>query len=260
MYSFVSSQNDRILSPYAPSQDLNAGGIAMMMVALFVSMIAGFFYNHYYYATVYKYTEGYADNLELDVSDLRKAGTKSLWKTFKVGVLMFLAYIALYIFIIVCSLINPYFGGFMVFILSFLALYLFVGSSMAHLSIVLEEAGARASLTRSFQLIKENWWSTFGLYVLVYLVLYGTMFIVFIPFYALMFGSMMLSGPSDGPPLMWMLLLYPVIFLILLVVGQILPVTISMNYFRIVEEKEHIGSKKDIENWDDLDEETPQIV
>ncbi len=144
-----------------------------------------------------------------------------------------------------------------IFIVVYLGLFLCVFPGI-YLSIVLvhffaiaiiEDTGFGESWKRCFYLIKDNWWSTFGLYIVTYLISLGIMILAYIPIYAIM-GMQMFKASSENDPTAMldsmsnMAYLLPIYYVVGLVISIIFAVVSTLRYYSLVEGKEGTGEKE----------------
>ncbi|MEP3387303.1 MAG: hypothetical protein ABJO02_03890 [Reichenbachiella sp.] len=109
---------------------------------------------------------------------------------------------------------------------------------------IIEDTGFGATWKRSFFLIKDNWWSTFGLYLVTYLIALGVMILVYIPAYAIMAMGMFSAVNENDPSAMMnsvstgMSYIIPFYYLIGLVMSLLYAVVSSFRYFSLMEQKD----------------------
>jgi hypothetical protein len=105
--------------------------------------------------------------------------------------------------------------------------------------VVLEEAGAGDAFSRSFTLIQDNWWSTFGLLVIMGFVYLSLLSLIWVPtlLWDIVKGVFQLPAP---PPLVIAFLgAFMVLALLLFLVVVVLAV--GFQYANLVEKREHVG-------------------
>lgn len=137
----------------------------------------------------------------------------------------------------------------------FPGIYLSVVLANLLLIMIIEDVGFGDAWNRSFSLIKEKWWSTFGLYFLTYIICMAVSYVAVLPVYAIM-GIQMFTGfgqNSEDPAAVFESMsnvawIMPVYFLIGLLVVMVNITVIAFKYYSLVEEKEGIGEKESIEN------------
>lgn len=141
----------------------------------------------------------------------------------------------------------------MVLSIIFLAIpfiYLLVATSFFYPIYIIEKQPFGYSISRCFTLIKGRWWSTFGTYFLVYMIIYFASLIFLIPTFimGMVTGAMAVSG--DSSPVVTVLFIF---FSVLGTVGTnilypIFYITIGVQYFNMVEEKENTALLQEIKN------------
>ncbi|MDZ7848229.1 MAG: hypothetical protein U5L96_16560 [Owenweeksia sp.] len=89
-------------------------------------------------------------------------------------------------------------AGFLVFILP--GIYLAVVATLSIPVLVIEDTGVSKAFSRPFRLIKEKWWSTFGLIIVMGILGYFIALAFSIPGYIAFFADSFL-GLSDGQPM-----------------------------------------------------------
>lgn len=116
---------------------------------------------------------------------------------------------------------------------------------------IIEGNGFGASWKRSFFLIKDNWWSSFGLYIVTYLISLGMMILVYIPVYAIMGVQIFSAAKENDPTAMMssmssMAYVTPVYYVVGLLVALLYSTITSLRYFSLVEKKEGTGELEQI--------------
>lgn len=112
--------------------------------------------------------------------------------------------------------------------------------------VVLEEAGAGAAFSRSFILIQDNWWSTFGLLIVMGFVYLSLLSLIFIPTMLWNIVKSMFQLPPLPPLALAFLGAFTVLALLLFLVVVVLAV--GFQYFNLVEKREHVGLSARIES------------
>ena len=116
---------------------------------------------------------------------------------------------------------------------------------------IIEGAGFGATWKRSFFLIKDNWWSSFGLYIVTYLISLGIMILVYIPVYAIMGVQIFSAAKENDPAAMMnsmssMAYVTPVYHVVGLLISLLFSTVTSLRYFSLVEKKEGTGELEQI--------------
>ncbi|RDC54108.1 hypothetical protein DU508_23435 [Pedobacter chinensis] len=117
--------------------------------------------------------------------------------------------------------------------------YLFPFVAMMFPIMVMENGSLGYSFSRSFKIIKDNFWITFGTLIVVWIILYACMSMVVLP--TTLF-NMIGMFTSKNPKMSLSLSMITVVLQSLCQVFTIIPViTISLSYFSLVEQKENTG-------------------
>ncbi|RYE25312.1 MAG: hypothetical protein EOP42_21540 [Sphingobacteriaceae bacterium] len=150
----------------------------------------------------------------------------------------------------------------LVFIIGFLlcivpGIYLFPILSLVLPIIVFENADLGYSWSKSFQLIKENWWSTFGALFVSGIITYAASAVFIIPVTLITVGSMFVS---KTPPTSSAFILSTIVSSLCYVFYMIPSITAALCYFNLNEQKEGTGLMNRINNFgtNDLDAGLPK--
>lgn len=123
--------------------------------------------------------------------------------------------------------------------------------------IVFENSGLGEGWSKAFQLIKENWWQTFGALIVITIITYAAMMIFVIPTTLLTVGTMFLSKsrPSASG-----LMLTTIVSALCYVFYMLPSITAALCYFNLNEQKEGTGLMGRINNFgnNDLDAGLPK--
>lgn len=112
---------------------------------------------------------------------------------------------------------------------------------------VIENASLGYSFNRSFALIKDNFWVTFGTLIVVWIIVYACMSMVVMPTSLL---NMMSMFTHKTPHMSLTLTMITTVLQSLCQVFTIIPIiTISLAYFSLVEQKESVGLMERISNF-----------
>ncbi len=138
-------------------------------------------------------------------------------------------------------------------------IYVFVALTFVYMAHAIERTGIGGSLSRSYRLIQDRWWETFGLMIVVVL-------IQWLISYALMMPSMILSfvigltstrnsmETGGAPDLGWLSIAMSVLtmlnMLIIFLTYPIMSVAMGLKYFSLVEEKEGLGIRQRIQMFE----------
>ncbi len=125
------------------------------------------------------------------------------------------------------------------FILFLPGIYFAVTLSPMLAIVVLEEAGAGDAFSRSFTLIQDNWWSTFGLLIIMGFVYLSLLSLIWVP--TLLWD--MVKGVFQLPPLPPLVVAFLGAFVVLglLLFLMVVVLAVGFQYFNLVEKREHVG-------------------
>lgn len=142
----------------------------------------------------------------------------------------------------------------------FPGIYLMVVLMIAPSCHAIERAGATGSISRAFTLMKDEWWETFGLVIIVGLIQWVIQQALSLPITLMMgIGLFAGMGPNGGDPeaiLTWYRTVFPIIMILGLGVGMITypigAISAAMRYFTLVEKKEAVGLGEEVKRFDQL--------
>ena len=147
------------------------------------------------------------------------------------------------------NVVKIFLAGFLIFIMVFIGfiflyipgIYLAIALGFFAIAIVFEDASIGQSITRSFKVIKGNWWFTFGL-TLVFGMMVGTiMYIFIIPIYVVVFSST-ITGTTIGLGsvivIVFSIILYFIAYVLYMAMLQML---YSFQYFNLVSKNEGLN-------------------
>jgi len=145
---------------------------------------------------------------------------------------------------------NP-FLGMLIFLLLFIPILFFIVKlSLIYIVALYERTGVWESIQRSFYLIKNKWWFTFGL-IFVLGVIQGLMGVIFqIPQYIIMFATMFnsLDGSGVSGVTEVLIMITSVISVFQYLLSSITIIALAFLYFSLVELKEAKGLMEKIES------------
>ncbi|MFW0714918.1 hypothetical protein [Pedobacter sp. N23S346] len=125
--------------------------------------------------------------------------------------------------------------------------YLFPFIAMMFPIMVIENSNLSYSFSRSFHIIKDNFWVTFGTLMVIWIIVYACTTLIVLP--TTLF-SMLGMFSNKGPQMSLTLTMITTILQSLCQVFTIVPIiTVSLMYFNLVEEKESIGLMERISNF-----------
>lgn len=174
-----------------------------------------------------------------------------LWKYVGANLLLFIGIMLASIILgIALTIISPVLG-FLMFMVGII--YVIIASSLFPFAIGIENANVFESIGRSFKLIKNNWWRTFAYYILVSIIQSFMAGIIMMPIYIIgfykTFSSAIMEGaiPNFDQLGAILTILLPIVTFVNLFFYAFTGVGMGINYFSLVEQKEEVGLKEQIE-------------
>ncbi|NOX46666.1 MAG: hypothetical protein GXO89_06785 [Chlorobi bacterium] len=187
-----------------------------------------------FFVSVYEYIRLYEEGkMEITVKDVWEKVKKNFWMFFGAGIL-----VALMI------------GAGMIFLL-IPGIYLAVASSFTFMVITMERVDVGKAIGRSMDLIKGNWWSTFGYYlvnIFIQLLIIYTVALPLIILNTTFIAGYFATGAETLPFWYYIVFtLFTIVSTVITMAGSlIMYVAVSFKYFSLVEVKEQIGLKRQI--------------
>ena len=180
------------------------------------------------------------------------------------GVLASVAYMLMIIPIFVLGAISPFLIFFGVIFLVVGIMYFAVGASLVYTIRAFEKKGFFQAIIRSFYLVRGKWWSTFGLLLILSLLVGVISYVFSIPASILQGISMLhtvksndLNGPS-GVIGTIVFVLHSLAYISQLLLYLLPTVGLAFQYFNLVEMKEAKGLMSDIETFGQVPPATSQ--
>jgi len=134
-------------------------------------------------------------------------------------------------------------------------IWLFVALSLGFVAHSVERTGATGSLSRSYNLVSGNWWSTFGLLIVVYLIITVISYALLLPFTiissAVLVGT--ISEPGTGTPLWYgtfMGFMTSFQMGVAMFTYPVFAAALALKYFSLVETKEGVGLQRKLAEFD----------
>lgn len=250
-----------IIQSYIFSPNLWMNGI-LMMVFFTVSGVMNI-------ATINNYIILYGEKRtnKISVGEVWERVRSTFWMYFSTLFLMIILWIVAYLVLLIPIGILAAISetlvvvGFILFLC--VLVYLVFGVSLVFFIRGYEKRGFMDSIARSFRLVKDKWWSTFGLLFILYLIMMVTSYLFMIPGYIIMVVS---SLHTTSPEAMletsstWITIstvgmtLY---YLMQMLLAALPMVGIAFQYFNLVELKEAKGLIADIETLGQSPTSTP---
>jgi len=220
-------------------------GLTISMMVLYLCLVIAYFL---VYAMSFAALAAYHDkgNVNIALSDI----TSRLWsytgKLFLYALLMiFLMFLAIGL-VALPMFISPAFG-FLFFPFFFVFMYFSIPLQMAPYILVHEKTGYYESFKRAHLLIKNNWWATFGLLIVVSMIASMLSYLFAAPAYAVM----LIQSISTGDPEVFLESggfwgsLTMILYFLGAMIGSIFTNTcLVMKYYDLT-------ARKDVGHWDD---------
>lgn len=211
-------------------------------------------------ATINNYLVLYGEKRtnDIQVSEVWERVRATFWMYFRTMILFIVLIVAAEIILLIpvgiLGAISPFlvFFGMMVFVCLFI--YLCFGSSLVFVIRAYEKNGFFEALARSFKLVKDKWWSTFGLVTVLYLIMGVGSYLFIMPWYIVMFISTMHSTSVDvfaQPSSSWQIMtvvVFTLYYLAQMVLAALPNIGIAFQYFNLVELKEAKGLMSQIDS------------
>ncbi len=193
----------------------------------------------------------------IEVSEVWNRVRATFWMYFRSMILFIVLLVAAYVvlaipvgFLAIVSPILVVFG----FIFFFCAIiYLIIASSLTFIIRAYENNGFFEALVRSFKLVKDKWWSTFGLIMILYMVMFVASMLFILPWQVISGVSMFHSlstNTFEEPSASWQLLttiMFSLQYVIQMMLTCLPNIGVAFQYFNLVEMKEARGLMTQIE-------------
>ncbi|MFY0602208.1 MAG: hypothetical protein JXR03_21205 [Cyclobacteriaceae bacterium] len=142
----------------------------------------------------------------------------------------------------------------------FPGIYLFITLTLSVPCYLFEDISFGEALSRPFKLIKEKWWSTFGLLFIAMMIASFSSYIFAIPYYVVVFAEMFTNIEQGGDPNAIMEIYTnwkTSASMGLMIIGSYLTymvpiIALSFQYFNLKERLDGTGLKSQIENFENL--------
>ena len=195
---------------------------------------------------------------QIEVSEVWDGVRNSFWAYLGTSVLFFVLFIIAYVVLLLPIFILAEISGVLVFFGALFVIgaiiFLLISSSLTYFIQLYEKKNFVEAVRRSMRLVNHGkWWSTFGLIMVLYLIMMTVSYIFIIPYYAVLFTNTLHSvstGTVVEPSASWKI--WTIVFFTLYYMAQMimyaLPnVGIAFQYFNLVELKEAKGLMNQIE-------------
>jgi len=134
-------------------------------------------------------------------------------------------------------------------------IYLSIPLCLGFVALTVENKGVFDAFSRGFEVVKDHWWATFGLIIVIFIIAMVIMYAFMIPLYLIMFAFNMnsLNDPSKASNNLLSIsniirtIYMPLYYLLALFVNSIFLTAITFKFFALVEKKESVGILGEIE-------------
>jgi hypothetical protein len=196
---------------------------------------------------------------KIEVTEVWSRVRQTFWMYFGTSFLFFLlllvVYIVLIIPIVLLGLASPFliFFGILLFIVGLC--YVLISSILTFFIRGYEKLGFFQAVSRSFFLVRSKWWSTFGLIVILSMIVSTISYVFLVPYYIVIFTSTLHQVNPDSfsepsPTLMLISKIFFGLYYLAYILLSALPnVGLAFQYFNLVELKEAKGLMKDLESF-----------
>lgn len=220
--------------------------IAMVMIFFIVSGVMTI-------ATINNYLVlyGQKQSNRIEVGEVWEAVRSTFWMYFGTmfffSLLAIAAYLVMIIPVILLATISPALIFFGILLLIVGIFYLLISVSLTFIVRAYENKGFFEAIGRSFSLVQGKWWSTFGLIMVLYLIMMTISYIFLIPWYTVTVVTALhnTSGETLQEPTTSMeiltIVLFTLYYLAQMVLATLPNIGIAFQYFNLVELKEAKG-------------------
>jgi hypothetical protein len=239
----TNSGNAEVFETYFMSVNFWLQTLLMLVLFLLSSIMSIATINNY----IILYEEKRTNNI--DVVEVWRRVRETFWMYFGTTLVFFLLAIAAYIVLLmpvgILAVISPLlvFLGMMAMVCA--VVYLVVSVSLTYIVRAYEKKGFFDAVMRSFGLVRDKWWSTFGLIFVLYIVMMTISYIFLIPWYVTMAATALHSTSTemlDQSTMAWStIVLFTLYYLAQMVLGALPNIGIAFQYFNLVELKEAKG-------------------
>src|SRR5688572_20808631 len=206
--------------------------VLMLLLFLVSSIMSIATINNY----IILYEERQTNNIS--VSEVWTRVRETFWMYLRTTLVFFLLAIVVYIILIIpvalLAAISPalIFLGMMAMFCG--VIYLIVSVSMTYIVRAYEKKNFFDAIARSFKLVRDKWWSTFGIIMVLYLVMMTISYIFMIPWYVATLTSALHSTSTEmleQPVTTWTtVVLFTLYYLAQMVLGALPNVGIAFQY------------------------------
>lgn len=220
--------------------------VGLMMVFFLVSGVMTL-------ATINNYIVLYGEKKtnKIAVAEVWERVRSSFWMylgtVFMFTLLAVVVYVVLLVPFALIVAISPFLVFLGVLLLIGVVMYLMVSVSLTFFIRSYEKKNFFEAISRSYKLVQGKWWSTFGLIMILYLIMGTISYFFLIPYYVVMFVEMMhntKTGVFEGPSSTLQtvtIIFFTLYYLVQMILNTLPNIGIAFQYFNLVELKEARG-------------------
>lgn len=241
---------------------LNSGMAGLLVLSALIGAIGLVFYQAAFFGAIYEYIMLYIrSDSDFTIGDVSREVRQNIGSHLVTVLALFAVVIVIVMVPMILIFLVAQDSPFMVFILgmTMMVLVVYIGVSLSLFVVIRvhEKLGVRSALGRSFDLIRGKWWSTFGLIFVCSLIQGAVGYLIFIPYYAIIF-TMGLSGELDTlsqgiDGSVWFITISVIFYTLYIVLSLILSlltyVAIAFQYYNLMEMKEAKGLLERMETF-----------
>ncbi len=195
----------------------------------------------------------------IEVSEVWDRVRLAFWPYLGSTILFFILFITVYIILLIPIFVFANISGVLVFfgavLVVFGLIFLVFSSSLTYFIQLYEKKNFFDAINRSIRLVNNGkWWSTFGLIMVLYLIMMTVSYIFIIPYYVVLFTNTLHSvstgtvvEPSSGWKI-WTVVFFTLYYMAQMLMYALPNIGIAFQYFNLVELKEAKGLMNQIEN------------
>jgi hypothetical protein len=210
-------------------------------------------------STVNNYIMLYAEKKtnKIEVNDVWARVRDTFWMylgtTFLFVLILIAAYVAMILPIVILAAVSPVLIFFGVILLICGLFWFMISISLIFIIRANEKIGFFPALVRSIKLVQNKWWSTFGLIMILYLIMGVISYIPLIPFYVVLVMNTLHNvnaNSFESPSASWQLwttIFFTVYYMLQTLLNTLPNVGIAFQYYNLVELKEAKGLMTDID-------------
>jgi len=196
---------------------------------------------------------------QIEVSEVWSLVRKAFWQYLGTSILFFLLLMVAYIVLLIPVFILANISGVLVFFGALFVVgaivFLIFSASLTYFIQLYEKKNFLDAVSRSMRLVNSGkWWSTFGLIMILYLIMMTVSYVFIIPYYVVLFTESLHSvstgtalEPSSGWK-MWTIVFFTLYYMAQMLLSSLPNVGIAFQYFNLVELKEAKGLMSQIES------------